>query len=87
MAVALGSTCRRVLVDLPAGSPVLDRHPVTRRWALGDDAVRAELPVGDYRWARRLVLGSAGAVVLREPQWLVDEVVSAARESRQQHRS
>ena len=87
MAVALGSTGKRVLVDLPAGSPVLERHPVSRRWSLPAGGVRAELPVGDYVWARRLVLGSAGTVVLREPQWLVDEVVAAARDSRGQHRS
>ena len=87
MAVALGSTGKRVLVDLPAGSPVLERHPVSRRWSLPEGGVRAELPVGDYVWARRLVLGSAGTVVLREPQWLVDEVVAAARDSRGQHRS
>ena len=86
MAVALGSTGKRVLVDLPAGSPVLDRHPVSRRWSLPDGAVRAELPVGDYVWARRLVLGSAGTVVLREPQWLVDEIVAAARDSLGRHR-
>ena len=87
MAVALGSTGRRVVVDLPDGSPVLDRHPVSRRWSLPGGAVRAELPVGDYVWARRLVLGSAGTVVLREPQWLVDEILAAARDSRGQHRS
>lgn len=105
MTVALSSTGRRVLVDLPVDSDVLERHPVTARWGLsaasGDAAtggpptddspprdtaawVRAELPVGDYLWARRLVLGSAGAVVLREPAWLVDEVLSAAREADRQ---
>ncbi len=92
MAVALGATGRRVLVDLPADSDVLDRHPVRRLWALrstGTDGapapvaeVRAELPVGDYAWARRLVLGSAGSVVLREPAWLAAEVVHAAAEAR-----
>ena len=50
-----------------AGSPVLDRNPVARRWSLPGELVRAELPVGDFTWARRLVLSSAGAVVLRAP--------------------
>jgi predicted DNA-binding transcriptional regulator YafY len=87
MAVTLGSTGRSVVVDLPEGSAVLERHPVSRRWALPEGLVRAELPVGDHRWARRLILASAGTVVLREPQWLVDEVLAAARASRQQHSS
>ena len=82
MAVALGSTGRRILVDVPASSPALDRNPVARRWSLPGDAVRAELPVGDFTWARRLVLGSAGAVVLREPGWLVDELIVSARAAR-----
>ena len=86
MAVALGSTGRMVVVDVPEGSPLLDRHPVTRRWALPDGSVRAELPVGDFAWARRLVLGSAGEVVLREPDWLVAEVLDAARVARARHR-
>jgi predicted DNA-binding transcriptional regulator YafY len=79
MSVALGSTGRVVLVDVPDGAPLLDRHPVTRRWALPDGGVRAELPVGDFTWARRLVLGSAGTVVLREPAWLVAELIDTAR--------
>ena len=61
------------------GAPLLDRHPVTRRWALPEGGVRAELPVGDFTWARRLVLGSAGTVVLREPDWLVAELIDTAR--------
>ena len=86
MSVALGSTGRSVLVDVPPGSPLLDRHPVTRRWALPDGDVRAELPVGDFTWARRLVLGSAGTVVLREPEWLVAELVATVEASRRQYR-
>ena len=86
MSVALGSTGRSVLVDVPPGSPLLDRHPVTRRWALPDGDVRAELPVGDFTWARRLVLGSAGTVVLREPEWLVAELVATVDASRRQYR-
>jgi proteasome accessory factor B/proteasome accessory factor C len=82
MAVALSATGRRVVVDLPAGSPVLDRHPVTRRWNLPGGGVRAELPVGDYAWPRGLVLGSAGRVVLREPAWLAEQVLDAARAAR-----
>ena len=81
MSVALGSTGRTVLVDVPEGAPLLDRHPVTRRWALAEGKVRAELPVGDFTWARRLVLGSAGTVVLREPDWLVAELIDTARAS------
>ncbi len=86
MSVALGSTGRVVLVDVPEGAPLLDRHPVTRRWALPGGGVRAELPVGDFTWARRLVLGSAGTVVLREPEWLLAELLGAAAESRRRHR-
>jgi proteasome accessory factor C len=85
MAVALAATGRRVVVDLPAGSPVLDRHPVLRRWALPGGAIRAELPVGEYDWARRLVLGAAGEVVLREPGWLAQQVLDAARHARAAH--
>ena len=86
MSVALGSTGRMVLVDVPEGAPLLDRHPVTRRWSLADGKVRAELPVGDFTWARRLVLGSAGTVVLREPDWLVAELIDTARASHRLHR-
>ncbi len=82
MAVALDSTGRRIVVDVPAGSPVLDRNPVARRWSLPGELVRAELPVGDFTWARRLVLSSAGAVVLREPGWLVEELIASARAAR-----
>jgi proteasome accessory factor C len=82
MAVALSATGRRVVVDLPAGSPVLDRHPVTRRWSLAGGGVRAELPVGDHGWARALALGSAGRVVLREPAWLAEQVLASARSMR-----
>jgi proteasome accessory factor C len=82
MAVALAATGHRIVVDLPAGSPILDRHPVLRRWPLPDGGTRAELPVGDFGWARRLVLGSAGQVVLREPAWLVEQVVQTARTAR-----
>ncbi len=85
MAVALGSTGRVVRVDVPPGAALLDRHPVSRRWALPDGRVRAELPVGDFAWARHLVLGSAGTVVLREPEWLVEEVVGSARAARAVH--
>ena len=85
MAVALAATGRRVVVDLPAGSTLLDRHPVLRSWSLPGGGVRAELPVGDFGWARRLVLGSAGQVVLREPAWLVDQVRDAARAARVAH--
>jgi proteasome accessory factor C len=82
MSVALAATGRRVVVDVPAGSPVLDRHPVRRRWTLPDGRVRAELPVGEYDWARRLVLSSAGQVVLREPAWLAEQVLEAASAAR-----
>jgi predicted DNA-binding transcriptional regulator YafY len=85
MSVALGSTGRTVLVDVAEGAAVLDRHPVSRRWALPDGGVRAELPVGDWTWARRLVLGSAGSVVLREPQWLAAELIATATASRRLH--
>jgi proteasome accessory factor B/proteasome accessory factor C len=85
MAVALAATGRRVVVDLPATSPVLERHPVLRRWGLPGGAVRAELPVGEYDWARRLVLGAAGEVVLREPEWLVQQVLDTARQARAAH--
>jgi predicted DNA-binding transcriptional regulator YafY len=85
MAVSLAATGRRVVVDLPADSPVLDRHPTTRRWSLPDGAVRAEIPVGDFEWARRLVLGAAGTVVLREPGWLVDQVRAEADRARALH--
>jgi hypothetical protein len=85
MAVALGTTGRVVLVDVPDGSPLLERHPVSRRWALPEGGVRAELPVGDFTWARRLVLGSAGAVVLREPEWLLAELVDTASGLRSLH--
>jgi predicted DNA-binding transcriptional regulator YafY len=81
MSVALGSTGLTVLVDVPEGAPLLDRHPVTRTWALPEGGVRAELPVGDFTWARRLVLGSGGAVVLREPEWLVVELIGTVRAS------
>ena len=81
MVVALSETGRRVVVDVPAGSAFPERHPIVRRWALPDGAARLELPVGDYGWARRLVLGSVGEVVLREPGWLVDQVVSDCRAS------
>ncbi|HEX6888041.1 MAG TPA: WYL domain-containing protein [Candidatus Nanopelagicales bacterium] len=84
MAVALSATGRRVVVDLPPGSPVLDRHPITRRWTLPEGWIRAELPVGDYAWARRLVLGAAGQVVLREPDWLAEQVLEAALAARHQ---
>jgi predicted DNA-binding transcriptional regulator YafY len=82
MAVALAATGLHVVVDVPAGSPVLERHPVARRWSLPDGAIRAELPVGDYAWARALVLGGAGAVVLREPAWLAEQVLATAQEAR-----
>ncbi len=85
MAVVLGSTGRTVLVDVPAGAPLLDRHPVTRRWALPGGGVRAELPVGDFTWARRLVLGSAGTVVLREPDWLRTELIATVAAARPLH--
>jgi proteasome accessory factor BC len=85
MSVALGSTGRTVLVDVIEGAAVLDRHPVTRRWALPGGGVRAELPVGDWTWARRLVLGSGGSVVLREPEWLVAELIDTATASLRQH--
>jgi predicted DNA-binding transcriptional regulator YafY len=87
MAVALGSTGRTIVVDVPAGAPLLDRHPVTRRWALPGGGVRAELPVGDFTWARRLVLGSAGTVVLCEPDWLRVELIDTARAARRLHRA
>jgi proteasome accessory factor C len=86
MSVALGSTGRVVLVDVAEGAPLLDRHPVSRRWVLPDGGVRAELPVGDFTWARQLVLGSAGTVVLREPEWLVTELIEAARAALGLHR-
>jgi proteasome accessory factor C len=82
MAVALAATGRRVVVDLPAESAVLDRHPTTRRWSLPGGGVRAEIPVGDFGWARRLVLGAAGTVILREPTWLVAQVRAEAERAR-----
>jgi proteasome accessory factor C len=78
MAATLAATGRTVVVDVPAGSTLTDRHPVLRRWQLPDGGTRAELPVGDYSWARRLVLGGAGEVILREPTWLADTVVEDA---------
>jgi len=86
MAVALAATGRRVVVDVPVDSVVLDRHPSTRRWPLADGGTRVELPVGDYGWARRLVLGSAGSVVLREPAWLAEEVRDEAARCLAGHR-
>jgi proteasome accessory factor B/proteasome accessory factor C len=85
MAVELAASGLHVVVDVPAGSPVLERHPVARRWSLPDGGVRAELPVGDYAWARALVLGGAGQVVLREPAWLAEQVLATAREARAAH--
>jgi proteasome accessory factor B/proteasome accessory factor C len=82
MAVALAATGHRVIVDVPADSPVLDRHPTTRRWSLPGGRVRAEIPVGDFGWARRLVLGAAGTAVLREPTWLVAQVRTEAEQAR-----
>ena len=82
MAVVLAATGRRVVVDVPAGSPIPDRHPTLHRWTLADGGARLELPVGDYGWARRLVLGSAGQVVLREPDWLRDQLVADCRTGR-----
>ncbi len=84
MAVALAGTGRAVVVDVALGSPVLDRHPVSRRWTLPGGRIRAELPVGDFAWARQLVLRSGGSVVLREPEWLADEILAVARELRRQ---
>jgi predicted DNA-binding transcriptional regulator YafY len=85
MAGLLAGTGRRILVDVPPGSPVPDRDPVIRRWSLPDGGLRLEMPVGDFAWARRLVLGSAGMVVLREPDWLVEQVLATARDSRLAH--
>jgi len=87
MAALLAASGRRVVVDVPAGSPVPDRHPTTRRWPLAGGDLRLELPVGDYGWARRLVLGGGGTVVLREPQWLVEQVLTIARGAREAHLS
>ncbi|MGB8021848.1 MAG: WYL domain-containing protein, partial [Candidatus Nanopelagicales bacterium] len=82
MAVVLAESGRRVVIDLsPAGRHLLDRHPTTRTWSLPDGWIRAEMPVGDYEWARRLVLGSAGTAVLREPAWLAEQVLAEARSS------
>ena len=86
MAVAWAATGRRVVVDVPVDSVVLDRHPSTRRWPLADGGTRVELPVGDYGWARRLVLGSAGSVVLREPAWQAEEVRDEAARCLAGHR-
>ncbi len=74
MAVRLGESGRRIVVDVAHDALLTDRYPVTRRWSLAGGAVRAELPVGDFGWARRLILGSAGEVVLREPAELVTEL-------------
>ncbi len=82
MALTLAATGLRVVVDIAPGTGLLDRHPSTRRWSLPEGWVRAELPVGDYRWARRLVLSGAGLVVLREPSWLVAQVLADARATR-----
>jgi predicted DNA-binding transcriptional regulator YafY len=86
MASVLAESGRRVVVDVPAGSTVPDRHPATRRWPLPGGGTRLEMPVGDYGWARRLVLGGAGDVVLREPEWLVRQVLTTAEQSRAEHR-
>lgn len=81
MAVSLAGTGRQVVIDVsPDGRWILDRHPVTRTWPLAQGWVRAELPVGEYAWARDLVLGSGGVAVLREPDWLAEDVVRLARE-------
>ncbi len=84
MAVALAATGRTVVVDVPASSAVLERHPVSRTWELPGGWRRAELPVGEYAWARHLVLGGSGEIVLREPGWLVEQVQAAAGAMRAQ---
>lgn len=85
MAATLATTGRTVVVDVPAGSAITERHPVLRRWQLADGGTRAELPVGDYAWARRLVLGGAGEVILREPAWLAESVVEDASQALAKH--
>ena len=82
MASALAATGRLVLVDVIPGSRILDGHPTTRRWTLPDGGIRAELPVGDFAWARQLVLGGAGEVILRDPGWLADQILADARQAR-----
>lgn len=80
MTVTLAASGRRILLDVaPAGEHILDRHPWTRTWSLPEGWVRAEMPVGDWGWARQLVLGSAGLAVLREPAWLREDICSSIR--------
>ncbi len=76
MAVRLGESGRRIVVDVGNAELLTGRYPVTRRWSLAGGGVRAELPVGDFGWARRLILGSAAEVVLREPGDLVAELIT-----------
>jgi proteasome accessory factor C len=85
MASLLAGSGQHVVVDVPEGSPVPERHPSVRRWALPDGGTRLEMPIGEYGWARRFVLGSAGTVALREPAWLVEQLLEMARMGRAAH--
>ncbi len=82
MAERLGRSGHHIIVDVANAELLTDRYPVTRRWSLAGGGVRAELPVGDLAWARRLILGSAGDVVLREPAALVADVIEEVRAQR-----
>jgi proteasome accessory factor C len=75
MATTLSGTGLRIVVDLAKASTHADRHPVLRRWALDDGGMRVEIPVGDYEWVRKLMLASGGTLALREPPWLVEELL------------
>jgi predicted DNA-binding transcriptional regulator YafY len=79
MTAALAATGRVVVVDAVPGSRILEGLPTTRRWTLPGGGLRAELPVGDFGWARQLALGGAGEVVVREPEWLAEQVLADAR--------
>ncbi|MGB7983138.1 MAG: WYL domain-containing protein [Candidatus Nanopelagicales bacterium] len=85
MAVRLGQSGRRILVDVAADELLTDRYPVTRRWSLAGGGVRAELPVGDFGWARRLILGSGAQVVLRGPDDLVADLIQTVGSLRAQY--
>lgn len=80
MAALLARTGATVGLDAsPEGQHLIDRVPVLRAWDLPEGWVRAEVPVGDPTWALRLVLGSAGSLVVRDPQPLAAEVERSAR--------
>ncbi len=80
MASQLARSGTTVLLDAsPAGLHLIDRVPVLRAWDLPDGWVRAEVAVGDPAWAVRLVLGSGGGLVVREPAAVAAQVKRLAR--------